>query len=103
MTTPGLAERLDASMTEASVALVVVVHFGVLLAAPTGLDMFALLVIEGALLAALIGIELLAGVELDETVPLVVAFVLALTVAGGSSGPRARSYSHRYYWSPPSP
>jgi len=83
MATPGLVERFEAWAPEGSVALVVVVHLGLIVAAPNGLEPVALFTLEATLLGVLIGIEFLAGTPIGETIPLVAAFTGFLAITWG--------------------
>jgi len=83
MAAPRLVSRFDMWTTEGSVALIILVHLGMLVAIPAGRTQFLLLAAEAVLLVVLVGIEVLAGVPVDEALLLAVAFVASLTVTAG--------------------
>ncbi|MDR9382614.1 MAG: hypothetical protein RI560_13220 [Natronomonas sp.] len=79
----GLTDRTHEWAAVGAVAAIVFVHLGLLIAAPGGLDLTSLVVLEAALLALLLGLELLSGASATDAVPLVATFVCFFAMTWG--------------------
>jgi len=83
MATSGVVARLRERTTTVSVALVVLVHLGLILITPNGVDIQLLVGVEIAVLLLVLGVEWFGGVPASEMLPLAGGFVALLATTWG--------------------